>query len=152
MGRENVMKNAHRAPVHWSFWAVGAIALVWNALGSLNFFAQMNPDTVASMPEAYRLVIANRPGWATGAFGVAVFAGTLGCFLLLLRRPVARLFFWASLVGVALTMIHALGLAGSNVDFTPVFVGTAMSLVVAGLLVWYSGWAKRKGWIGSSQG
>jgi hypothetical protein len=33
------MKNAHRTGVHWSFWVVGAIALVWNALGSINLFA-----------------------------------------------------------------------------------------------------------------
>ena len=34
--------------VHWSFWTIGAVALIWNAMGVINFFAQMNPDVLAA--------------------------------------------------------------------------------------------------------
>jgi hypothetical protein len=138
--------------VHWSFWVIGVVALIWNAAGSINFLAQMNADTVASMPEAYQAVIGGRPFWATGAFGIGVFGGTLGCVLLLLRRWAAYYLFTASLLGVAVTTIDALGGAPSGIDFTPVYLGTSSSLVVAGLLVLYSQWAKKKGWVGSAGG
>ena len=28
--------------VHWSFWVIAAVALIWNLMGSANFFMQMN--------------------------------------------------------------------------------------------------------------
>ena len=133
--------------VPWSFWAISAVALVWNVMGSINYVVQMNADTVASMPESYRAVIENRPAWATGAFAVAVFGGALGCVLLLLRKSAAFYLFLASLIGVIVTMFHALGLNRSTVDFTPVLIGTSMSLVVAAFLIWYSKKVERKHWI-----
>jgi len=36
--------------VHWSFWAIGAVALIWNVMGVINFFWQMNADALAAMP------------------------------------------------------------------------------------------------------
>ena len=133
--------------VHWSFWAIGVVALIWNVMGGINYVAQMNADTVSSMPESYRAVIEGRPAWATGAFAIAVFGGALGCLLLLLRKSAATYVFIASLLGVIVTMIHALGVTGSTIDFTPVWIGTSMSLVVAMFLIWYSKWVERKGWI-----
>jgi len=39
------MKNVGRGSVHWSFWLIGGLALIWNALGGINFFAQINART-----------------------------------------------------------------------------------------------------------
>jgi hypothetical protein len=75
--------------VHWSFWAIGAAALIWNVLGCMNFFSQMNAEAVAGMPESYRAIVESRPAWATGAFAIAVFGGALGGLLLLLRKSAA---------------------------------------------------------------
>ena len=86
--------------VHWSFWAIGAVALIWNVMGIMNFFWQMTPDTLAAMPESQRAIIKGRPAWATGAFAIAVFGGALGCLLLLLRKSAAYYLFVASLLGV----------------------------------------------------
>ena len=58
--------------VHWSFWLISAIALIWNVLGSVNFFMQMNPDMLDAYRESERAIIQGRPVWATGAFAVAV--------------------------------------------------------------------------------
>lgn len=133
--------------VHWSFWAIGAIALIWNVAGSVNFFAQMNAHTVASMPESYRAVIETRPAWGTGAFAIAVFSGALGCLLLLLRKAAAYYFFIGSLLGVIVQTVPNLGVAGSTNDFGPDLAGALMSLVVAAFLIWYSNRVKIKGWI-----
>ena len=133
--------------VHWSFWAIGAVALIWNVMGVINFFVQMNPDVLATYRESERAIVEGRPAWATGAFAIAVFGGALGCLLLLLRKSAAYYVFIASLLGVIVTMAHALGMASSTIDFSPVLIGTLMSLVAAAFLIWYSRWTKRNGWI-----
>ena len=56
--------------VHWSSWLIGALTLIWNVLGSINFITQMNSSTIASMPQAYRLVINSCPMWASAAFAI----------------------------------------------------------------------------------
>lgn len=138
--------NNETAGVHWSFWIVGAVALIWNVIGCMNFLMQMNADTLATYPEAARALVGGRPAWATGAFAIAVFGGALGCVLLLLRKSAAIYLFIASLLGVIVTMIHTLGLAGSTLSIS-IMTGTLMSLVVAALLIWYSKHAENKGWI-----
>ena len=55
-------------PVHWSFWTISAIALIWNLMSVLNYFAQMDPDTLAQYSESARSIVEGRPAWATGAF------------------------------------------------------------------------------------
>ena len=135
--------------VHWSFWVIGTVVLIWNALGVINYFVQMNPDVLAAYRESERAIIEGRPAWATGAFAIAVFGGAIGCLLLLLRKSAAFYLFIASLLGVIVTHIHTLGAAaGSTVDFGPTeILAILMSLVVAAFLIWYSKRAESKGWI-----
>jgi hypothetical protein len=132
--------------VHWSFWAIGAVALVWNIAGVINFFVQMNPEMIAAYRESERAIVENRPAWATVGFAIAVFGGALGCFLLLLRKSVAYYLFIASLLGVIVTMIHALSV---GIDFGPgeILGIILMPLVVAAFLIWYSKHVQNKGWI-----
>jgi hypothetical protein len=132
--------------VHWSFWSISAIALVWNVLGSVNFFMQMNPDMLDAYRESERAIIQGRPAWATGAFAIAVIVGALGGLLLLLRKSAATYMFIASLAGVVVTMIHTLGV---DYDFSlvEILVMVLMPFVVAALLVWYSKHAEGRGWI-----
>ena len=143
------MNDENVGGVHWSFWTIGAVALIWNVMGVINFFAQMNADVVASMPETHRAIIEGRPAWATGAFAIAVFGGALGCLLLLLRKSAAYYLFIASLLGVIVTMTHTLGIASSTIDFSPfeILMMILMPPVVAAFLIWYSKHAESKGWI-----
>jgi hypothetical protein len=133
-----------------SFWAIGVVALIWNVMGFLNFFGKMNPGVVSSMPKSHRAIIEGRPVWGTGGFAIAVFGGAIGCLLLLLRKSAAFYLFIASLLGVIVTMIHTIGLAGSKFAFSPfeIFMMILMPLVVAAFLIWYSKQAEKKGWIG----
>ena len=85
--------------VHWSFRAIGTVALIWNVLGCINFFVQMDPDMLSAYRESERAIVEGRPAWATGAFAVAVFGGALGCLLLLLRKSAAFYLFIVSLLG-----------------------------------------------------
>jgi hypothetical protein len=135
--------------VHWSFWVIGAIALIWNVMGVVNFFMQMNTDALASYPESHRAIIAGRPAWATAGFALAVFGGALGSLLLLLKKSAAYYLFMASLLGVIVQMIHTLGVAGSKNHFSPfeILMITLMPVGVAAFLIWYSKRAASKGWI-----
>jgi len=135
--------------VHWSFWLIGAVALLWNLTGVINYFAQMSTEVVAAMPETARAIIDGRPVWATGGFAIAVFGGALGGLLLLLRKSAAYYVFIASLLGVVVTMIHTVGIASSTIDFSPfeIVMMILMPLVVAAILIWYSKQAENKGWI-----
>jgi hypothetical protein len=135
-------KNVHA--VHRSFWVVGAVALIWNALGCINFFSQMNAGTVAAMPESYRMIVEDRPAWATVAFAIAVFGGALGGLLLLLRKSAAYYVFIASLLGAVAAQVPFLGMADFPVE---ALIGGLMQLVVGAFLIWYSRQIQRKGWI-----
>ena len=141
------MNDKTAGGVHWSFWMVGIAALIWNGLGVINFFAQMDPDVLASYRESERATVEGRPLWATGAFVLAVFGGALGCLLLLLRNSAAYYLFIASLLGVIGTMTHALGL-GIDLGLGEILGIVLMPLAVAAFLIWYSKQAKNKGWLG----
>ena len=138
-------KNA--GSIHWSFWAISAIALVWNVMGVINFFVQMNPDMLATYRESERAIIEGRPAWATAGFAMAVFGGALGCLLLFLRKSAAYYLFVLSLVGVIVTMTYTLGAA---IDFGlgEILGIILMPFAVAVFLIWYSKWVEGKGWIG----
>jgi len=130
--------------VHWSFWIIGGVTLLFNVAGAANFLTQMNPNAVAAMPDEYRAIVESRPVWATGAFALAVFGGVLGCLLLLLRKSVAYYVFIASLLGAAVAQIPLFGMVDMPAG---VLVGGGMQLVVTGLLVWYVKKTEQKGWI-----
>ncbi len=119
-------------------------------MGVINYFMQMNPDALASFPETHRAIIQGRPAWATGGFSIAVFGGALGCLLLLLRKSAAYYVFIASLLGVIVTMTHALGIATSTFDFSlfEIVMMLLMPPVAAAFLIWYTKRVQRKGWIG----
>ena len=129
--------------VPWSFWLISTLMLLWNVMGCINYLMQMNPDSLANYSEAVRLLITHRPIWATGAFAVAVFGGSLGCLMLLLKKSTAFYVFVVSFLGVMVTNVHTFGITSS----TGVLVGSSMSFVVAGYLIWYSKFVERKGWI-----
>ena len=130
--------------VHWSFWVICIVTLIFNAMGDVNYYVQMNADSLDSFPEMYRPIIEGRPAWATSAFAIAVFGGSLGCILLLLRKPAAFYVFIASLLGVIVTMVHIFSVVGlGSLD---VWMGVLMQLAVTVFLVWYSKLVQHKRW------
>ena len=138
------MNDGNTVRVHWSFWAIVAIGLVYNLAGVANFVSQLNPEVVAAMPEPYRALIEGRPAWATGAFALAVVGGALGCLLLLFRKSAANYVFMASLLGGIVTMIHALSAGAAS----GALIGNLVQLVVTALLLGYTVRSERVGWVG----
>lgn len=133
--------------VHWTFWAISVMALVWHLLGSLNFVVQMIPGSIEGYRETERLIIEVRPVWATAGFALAVFGGFIGSILLLLKKKSAFYFFALSFVGVVIAMIHALT---TGIDFgMSEVVGIITMPIAFGLfLIWFTKRAESLGWIG----
>ena len=139
------MNNEHGG-VHWSFWVISVVGLLWNILGVVNFFVQMSPEMLVSYRESERTIVEGRPSWATAAFALAVLGGALGCLLLLFRDSAAFYLFIASFFGVVVTMIHALslGIHFEAGEFAGIII---LPLAVAAFLIWYTKYAARKGWV-----
>ena len=132
--------------VHWSFWVVGAVALVWNAMGVLNLIMQMNPDVLATYPESHQTIVANQTGWIAASVTVAIIGGAIGCVLLLLRKAGAVYLFYASLIGTIIVVAHTLSLP-IELSSSDIVLIIVMPVVVAALLAWYSRWTAMRGWI-----
>ena len=138
------MSEETRGGIQWSFWVIGVVTLLFNLIGVANFVTQMDAENVAAMPDAYRAIIESRPAWATGAFAVAVFAGAVGCLLLLLRKSAAYYVFIASLVGAVVAQVPVFG----AVEYPPEAVlGGISQLAVTAFLIWFSKRSEQKGWI-----
>ncbi|WP_455208374.1 hypothetical protein [Kaarinaea lacus] len=135
--------------IHWSFWLISVVALLWNVGGAVNYLMQTNLEFVATLPETHRAIIDGRPAWATGGFAIGVFGGALGCLLLLFRKSAAFYVFIASLLGVIVTMLHTINVASTKIGFSPVeiFVMILLPIIVAAILIWYTKQAMRKNWI-----
>ena len=143
---EVVLSEREAGSVHWSFWVVGAVALVWNAMGVLNLIMQMNPDVLATYPESHQTIVANQTGWIAASVTVAIIGGTIGCVLLLLRKAGAVYLFYASLIGTIIVVAHTLSLS-IELSASDIVMIIAMPVVVAALLAWYSRWTATRGWI-----
>ena len=143
------MSNEAIKGVHWSFWLVCILALLWNIGGAVNYIMQTNLEFVSTLPETHRAIIEGRPIWATGGFAVGVFGGAIGCLLLLLKKSQALYIFIISLLGIAITMVHTINVAASIISFSTseIIVMIILPLVVAALLVWYSKIVIRKNWV-----
>ena len=136
--------------VHWSFWLIALLGIIWSALGVMNYLMQTtNPEFVASFPELQRSLIENRPNWATAGFAVSVFSGLLGSLLLLIKKPLSFYFLVLSLLGTLLVVAHVLQVAGATGDFglLQLVMMAGMPFIVSSILAWYPKLAQKRGWL-----
>ena len=141
--------NSTIKPATW-FWIVSIIALVWNLMGVMAYLAQvtMSPEAMAALPENQRLLYQSTPSWATGAFAIAVWGGTLGCILLLLRKKLASLLLIVSLLGVLVQLYHSFFISNSFAVFGPGGMIMPGMVVVFGIfLIWFSRKAASNQWL-----
>ena len=144
------MSESEKVPV--TFWVIAGTALVWNLIGFFVYYMQVtaSPEQLAEMytNEAELAFMTGIPAWATGAQGLAVTAGVLGCVLLLIRNKAAKILFIASLAGIlaqnAYGFILGNGLEafGAGAVVLPIIV-----IVVAIALVIFSARAADNGWL-----
>ncbi|MDN3380414.1 MULTISPECIES: hypothetical protein [unclassified Pseudoalteromonas] len=140
---------ANPPPPNWlksTAWA----ALVWNLLGVIAFIIQMlmTPEMINKLPVEQQAAYSNIPLWSTVAFAIAVFGGTFGSILLILKRSLARSVFASSLAAIAVQqfynfiIINSIELLGASAVFMPMFV-----IIIAILLLLVSHKGVKQGWL-----
>jgi hypothetical protein len=105
----------HSVKAPWHVWVVGAVSLIWNSVGAMDFVmtqtrnkAYMSGFTPAQLDFYYGF-----PVWVVAVWGIAVWGGVLGSLLLLMRRRQAFHLFLSSSVCMVLADIYNFGAANS---------------------------------------
>ena len=143
------MTNYLRKPTGL-FWIISSMALVWNLMGVFNYLTQafMTNEVLASLPEDQQLLYEDVPAWVTAAFATAVFSGTLGAILLLLKKKVASNFFILSFVGIIIQMTYGLLISENTNGYGPMgLIMPLMIIAIGGYLIWYSKKAAEHRWL-----
>lgn len=120
--------SSHSNP-KW-FKPIVIIALLWNLIGVINFFIQINlsEEAIAALPEAEQALMNSTPLWSLVAFALGVFGGATGSLGLLIQKKWAFYPLLFSLVGVVAQMTYwlfftqAVDVYGSETYTMPVLV------------------------------
>ncbi len=138
--------TAERTPVH--LWIVGVLALLWNAMGAMDFVMTMTKNEAymeSFTPEQLEFFY-GFPTWLIGLWALAVWGGLIGALLLLLRKGLAATVLLLSFLAMTLTAVHNFGFAnGAEIMGT---TGTIFTVVIFGIslaLVFYSRALKSRG-------
>lgn len=117
-------------PIPKWFKPVVIIALLWNLIGVINFFIQVNlsEEAIAALTEAEQALMNSTPLWSLVAFAIGVFGGAIGSLGLLIQKKWAFYPLLLSLVGVVAQMTYwlfftkAVEVYGSGTYTMPVLV------------------------------
>ena len=112
------------------FWLISTLALIWNLIGVFNYLTQafMTDEILASLPQDQQLMYQEVPAWVTAAFAVAVFSGTIGAVLMLLKKKIATTFFILSFIGIISQMSYGLLINENTDSYGP--MGLLMPLMI----------------------
>ena len=136
-------------PPTW-FWVVSVIALLWNLVGVFNYLNQaFNQQVILeTLDQAQREAFEGIPAWATAAFAIAVFSGTIASIGLLVRKKWAKPLFIISLIAAVAQFIHWLFISNAVEAFGPSTYAMPVIIIVIGLyLISFSKKGIQKGWL-----
>ncbi|MDQ5980947.1 MAG: hypothetical protein QG602_3925 [Verrucomicrobiota bacterium] len=93
----------------WHLWTIGAVALLWNSVGALDFaMTQLKSEAyLAAFTPEQREFLYKFPLWSVIGWGVGTWGGLIGSLLVLLRRSLAVTLFGASLAGIVVTNLYS---------------------------------------------
>lgn len=132
-----------------SFWVIGYAALAWNIIGIITFLTTVtiSSEALDLMPIEERNLYTEVPLAITIAYAIAVFGGTLGCVMLLLRKSLAVVVFIVSLVAIVIQMGYTLLFSSViEVQGMPALALPLTIIIVAACLVWYAKSVEKDGW------
>ena len=121
--------GAAKAP--WHFWLISVVAVLWNAMGALDYFMTKtrNEGYMSQFTPEQLEFFYSFPAWVVATWAIAVWGALFASILLLLRRSLAVQVFLASFICMLITMFHNYGLSnGFDV------VGDTFSLVFTGVI------------------
>jgi len=126
------MNDAPKRSVPRHLWVVGIAALLWNAMGAVDYLMTetKNAAYMGSFTPEQLEYFYSYPAWAISTWAIAVWGGVLGSVLLLLRRRLAFPVFVASFLGLVVTNVYTLILS-PGIEM----MGGAGGLVFTGVIV-----------------
>ena len=126
MSEQTAVHAKRKAP--WHLWAVGILALLWNASGAYTILmaragelADLSPDEAA--------YYAAQPGWFVVVTDIALICAIAGAIALLFRHRAAVWLFAVSLAAIVVTNAYDLAAGASRV------LANRGALVVAAIIV-----------------
>jgi hypothetical protein len=144
---EVIMEDAARPAVPAWFWIVAVLALLWEGMGCLSYLHEVGVVSMGKTPPEQVALWQGMPVWVWCAFAVAVWVGLTGALLLLARQRLARAAFLVSLLGALLQF----GWVYVARDAAKLGAGNAVVpaaiILIGAFLVWFSGYAIRRGWL-----
>ena len=133
------------------YWAIAAVALLWNLLGcaalGMELFAQ--EAMMEAMTEVQKEWARSIPGWIYVVYALAVTAGVAGSIGLFVRKGWTVAVFAISLTAVLVQMIYTMIIAGGMQAMGA--SGMVMPLlvsVIAAALLWFSWYARSRSGVG----
>ena len=128
-----------RVPRH--LWIVGALSLLWNAVGAFDYIAtQMRLESYMSQFTPDQLAyFYGFPAWAVAAWAIAVWSSLLGSLCLLLRKAWAVPLFGIAIAGMVFTALYNFVLTdGMALIGTGGAIFTAVIWLIAFSLLFYA--------------
>ena len=133
----------------WHLWVTGIIGGLWSVMGVVSFMlTQMNVEAVMSQfPPQQRAYFESFPLWAVAFWALGVFAGVVGCLLLLVKNRLAFHVLLASAIGAIVSNLGGvLLLGGMEVMRETGGLGfTAIPIIFGAFLAYYARAMSQKG-------
>jgi hypothetical protein len=129
-------------------WAVGILALLWNAFGAFDYLAtQLRLEGYLSQfTEEQLAYFTSFPSWVVAAWAFGVWGALAGSIGLLAAGAWAVWAYGISLAGLAVTTVYNFGMTrGVEIMGTAGAVMTVFIWAVAIALFWYAVVQRRKG-------
>lgn len=143
----------------WHLWAVGAVALLWNAYGGYDYTMSMTQGATymaaAGMTPDQIAYYGTMPVWMTAVWAIGVWGGVLGSLLLLLRNKLAFPVFAASFAAFLTSLLYVYGLSdggkvmgfmmqdGVKVASSMIIIMNGVIAIACALFTWYA-WTMSK--------
>ncbi|MFV8816780.1 hypothetical protein [Haliea sp. E17] len=144
----SLLMDERRKATPWHLWLVGVLALLWNAVGAIDYVMTQtrNEQYMSAFSEEQLAFFYGLPAWVVACWATAVWGGVVGSLLLLARRRLAVPVFLLSLLTMVATSVHnyllSNGLEVMNDPFALWFSGAIF--VIAVLLFAYAAWLSRR--------
>lgn len=147
------MKQQTFSAVPRWYWVIAAVALLWNLMGcaffAMELFAQ--EAVMESMTEPMKEWARSIPGWIYVVYGLAVLTGLAGSIGLFLRKSWTTMMFAICLVAVIVQMVYTMIIRGGiQVAGPSGLVMPALVIGIAAALLWFSRFARSRGWFDQS--
>ena len=147
------MNQNNKPAVPFWYWLIAALALLWNLLGCLFFgieiFAQ--EAAIQSMTDPQKEWARSIPSWIYFVYGLAVTTGVAGSIGLFLRKSWTIPLFRICLAAVIVQMVYTMVIGGGLQVMGPSgAVMPSLVIVIAAALLWFSWFARNRGWLGSA--